>query len=158
MVLVIADVLDAETARAFLDKAGKLEWRDGRVTAGATAKGAKQNEQADLTSPSGRKLQEALAKIIASHSVLIAAARPKRFSNLLLSRTEKNGRYAPHIDNALMQKNGAPLRSDLSFTLFLTPPDTYEGGELVIHTAGAAQTVKGRSGDLVLYPSSSIHE
>jgi PKHD-type hydroxylase len=69
-----------------------------------------------------------------------------------------DGRYGAHVDNALMGKGAQRLRTDLSFTMFLTPPGEYEGGELVIHAAGMTQEMKGEAGYLVLYPSGSIHE
>ncbi|MEM8986187.1 MAG: Fe2+-dependent dioxygenase [Pseudomonadota bacterium] len=158
MVLVISNILDAETAKSFREKAGKLKWRDGRITAGATAKSAKRNEQANLSNGPGRAFRDALAEIVSSHPVLNAAARPRRFSNLMVSRTADNGHYGPHVDNAIMGKDGARFRTDLSFTLFLTPPETYEGGELIIHTSGAAQSLKEEAGSLILYPTSEIHE
>jgi PKHD-type hydroxylase len=76
----------------------------------------------------------------------------------LISKTGVDGRYGAHVDNALMGKGAQRLRTDLSFTMFLTPPGEYEGGELVIHAAGMTQEMKGEAGYLVLYPSGSIHE
>ncbi|MEL7488418.1 MAG: Fe2+-dependent dioxygenase [Pseudomonadota bacterium] len=158
MLLTISDILDDATRRQIAAAAAALSWRDGRITAGNTAKTVKQNEQADLSSPEGRALATLALDAISSHAVVGAAARPRRFSNLLLSRMTPDDRYGPHVDNALMRKNGDRFRSDISFTLFLTPPDEYDGGELVIHRAGSAQSVKGDAGDLVLYASTSIHE
>jgi len=90
--------------------------------------------------------------------VIKAAAQPRRYSPLLISKTGVGGQYGAHVDNALMGKGAQRLRTDLSFTLFLTPPGEYEGGELVIHAAGMTQELKGEAGYLVLYPSGSIHE
>jgi hypothetical protein len=83
-----------------------------------------------------------------------AAARPKAMTPLILSRYRAGQTYGLHVDDALM----GGLRTDLSFTLFLTPPGDYDGGELTVHTAGMTQDVKGEAGYLVLYPSSSIHQ
>ncbi|MEL7190766.1 MAG: Fe2+-dependent dioxygenase, partial [Pseudomonadota bacterium] len=95
---------------------------------------------------------------LSENAVLKAASHPRRFSHLLISKTQDGGHYGSHIDNALMGAGAGRMRTDMSFTLFLTPPQDYEGGELVIHTAGIDYTVKGLPGELVLYPSTSIHE
>jgi len=158
MILVINAIPDAEHRAAIAERIALLEWRDGRETAGAVAREVKRNEQAVLEGPAGRGLREDLARLIDDHAVIKAAARPRRFSPLLISRTGVDGRYGAHVDNALMGNGPQRLRTDLSFTLFLTPPHEYDGGELVIHTAGMTQEVKGEAGYLVLYPSGSIHE
>jgi PKHD-type hydroxylase len=135
-----------------------LEWRDGRETAGAVAREVKRNLQAAMDSAPGRALHDELSRLIEDNAVIKAAAQPRRFSPLLISKTGVDGRYGAHVDNALMGKGAQRLRTDLSFTMFLTPPGEYEGGELVIHAAGMTQELKGEAGYLVLYPSGSIHE
>ncbi|MEM8935089.1 MAG: Fe2+-dependent dioxygenase [Pseudomonadota bacterium] len=158
MLLTISGVLENDDLHRLRKDVSNFAWRDGKKTAGKTASGVKHNEQLDLNSAKGRALQETIIQALSKNPVLAAAARPRQFSNLLISRTHAGGRYGPHIDNALMRKGGARLRTDLSFTLFLSDPDQYDGGELIVHSAGAAQSLKGNAGDLVLYPSSSIHE
>ena len=79
-------------------------------------------------------------------------------SSLLISKTTNGGHYGPHLDNALMASGEQRLRTDLSFTLALTAPESYEGGELVIQMPGTTERVKPAAGDLVLYPSTAIHE
>lgn len=162
MLLVINAIEDAGHRAALAERIALLEWRDGRETAGAVAREVKRNLQAAMDTTAGRRLAEELLPLIADNPVIKAAAQPRRFSSLIISKTTDGGYYGPHVDNALMamQKGkGAPrLRTDLSFTLFLTPPEEYEGGELVVHTAGITQPVKGEAGHLVLYPSGSIHE
>ncbi len=158
MILTIAAIPEADRLAAIAERIALLDWRDGRETAGAAAREVKRNEQAAMDSPAGRALREELSGILADHPVLRAAAQPRRFSPLLISRTGPGGHYGRHVDNALMGKGAARLRTDLSFTLWLTPPGDYEGGELVIHAAGLTQAVKGEAGHLVLYPSGSIHE
>lgn len=158
MLLTISEILVDDDLRRLRQTIGKLTWRDGRVTAGGVASGVKSNQQADLKSAKGRTFQTEVMAALLKHPVLTAAARPRRFSNLLLSCTSSGDHYGPHIDNALMSKGRERFRSDLSFTLFLTPPSDYDGGELVVHTASASYSAKGEAGDLVLYPSSCIHE
>lgn len=158
MILVINAIPDAADIAAIADRIAMLNWRDGRETAGSAARQVKRNEQAAMDSIAGRALQTELGEMLADHPVIRAAAQPRRFSPLIISRTGVGGKYGAHVDNALMGRGGSRLRTDLSFTLFLTPPADYDGGELVIHTAGVTQSVKGEPGTLVLYPSGSIHE
>ncbi|MCZ8137371.1 MAG: Fe2+-dependent dioxygenase [Porphyrobacter sp.] len=158
MLLVINAIHDAEHLAALAERIALLDWRDGRETAGAVAREVKRNLQAAMDSTAGRRLADELLPLIAENPVLKAAAQPRRFSPLIISKTADGGHYGPHVDNALMGKGAGRVRTDLSFTLFLTPPDQYEGGELVVHTAGMTQEVKGEAGHLVLYPSGSIHE
>lgn len=158
MILVINALDDAEHLAALQDRIAMLEWRDGRDTAGVVARGVKRNLQAAMNSSAGRRLQDELLPVISENAVVKAAAQPRRFSPLIVSKTGVGGQYGAHVDNALMGKYPARLRTDLSFTLFLTPPAAYDGGELVIHAAGMTQELKGEAGYLVLYPSASIHE
>lgn len=158
MILAIHAISDPGDLAAFHDRIALLDWRDGRETAGAVAREVKRNEQAAMESPPGRALQDEITRILADHPVIRAAAQPRRFSPLLISRTADGGHYGAHVDNALMGKGDKRIRTDLSFTLWLTPPGEYDGGELVIHTAGMTQEVKGEAGHLVLYPSGALHE
>jgi len=157
-VLLVTDVLESAAQQEITGLLSDLTWRDGRRTAGRTAARVKQNEQADLSSPSVQAITALVRKALERHPVVQAAARPRRISSLLISRTADGGHYGPHVDNALMKVGGERLRTDLSFTLFLASPESYEGGELVVHSAGASQRLKGEVGELVLYPSSDIHE
>ncbi len=158
MILAIHAISDPGDLAAFHDRIALLDWRDGRETAGAVAREVKRNEQAAMESPPGRALQDEITRILADHPVIRAAAQPRRFSPLLISRTADGGHYGAHVDNALMGKGDKRIRTDLSFTLWLTPPGEYDGGELVIHNAGMTQEVKGKAGHLVLYPSGALHE
>lgn len=158
MILVVDAIPEHDHLAAIHERIALLDWRDGRETAGAVAREVKRNEQAAMDSTAGRALQAELSGIVLDHPVVRAAAWPRRLSPLLVSRTADGGHYGAHVDNALMGKGDRRIRTDLSFTLFLTPPGDYEGGELVIHTAGMTQEVKGEAGHLVLYPSGAIHE
>ena len=158
MILIIDALSGPEHLEALSERIAMLEWRDGRETAGLVAREVKRNLQAAMDTPAGRRLQDELLPIISNHAVVKAAAQPRRFSPLIISQTGVDGHYGAHVDNALMGTGSARLRTDLSFTLFLSPPGEYDGGELVIHAAGMTQEVKGEAGHLVLYPSSSIHE
>jgi PKHD-type hydroxylase len=158
MILVINAIDDAEHLAAIRERIALLEWRDGRETAGVVAREVKRNLQAALDTTLGRRMHEELSDLIAENPVLKAAAQPRRLSPLIISKTGVEGHYGAHVDNALMGRGARRQRTDLSFTLFLTPPGEYEGGELVVHAAGMTQELKGEAGHLVLYPSTSIHE
>ena len=153
MLLTIAQILDTSELARVHERLETLTWRDGARTAGGRARAVKRNLQADLSGKAGQGLHTFLQDAVERSEVLNAYARPKRFSRLLLSRTENEGAYGSHVDNALM----AGLRTDLSFTLFLSEPASYTGGELVIDLPGGTQRAKPAAGDLVLYPSGAIH-
>ena len=154
----ISDLLPAEDLDRVRRKAAGLDWKDGRKTAGRTAREVKSNLQADLTTPAGQGLHDFLMRAISGHGTLRMLARPARFSRLLLSRTEAGGQYGLHVDNALMGSGDTELRTDLSFTLFLSDPEAYEGGELCLSTSAGAYEAKPAAGSLVIYPSGAIHE
>lgn len=158
MILSIAAIPEPEKLAEIREVLAKLSWQDGRATAGAVASKVKVNQQAKMAQPAGRAIQEMLKPLIIDNPIVRAAARPKRTSSLLVSKTENGGHYGAHVDNSLMGSGDALLRTDISFTLFLCDPSDYEGGELVVQTAGMTQTIKGEAGNLVLYPSTSIHE
>ncbi|WP_430431309.1 Fe2+-dependent dioxygenase [Oceanicaulis sp.] len=157
MHLTIGSILSAESlaeARALMDQ---LRWSDGAKTAGPTARRVKRNRQADLSSNTGARLKTLLESALAAHVTFNAATRPKRFSKLLVTETSDGGEYGAHVDNPFMGRGEARIRTDVSFTLFLSDPDSYEGGELVIDQAGATQSVKGQAGDVFVYPSTYLH-
>ncbi|MEO1221444.1 MAG: Fe2+-dependent dioxygenase [Pseudomonadota bacterium] len=158
MILNIAAISDTAKLTEIREGLDKLEWQDGKATAGKVAARAKVNEQAIMAHAAGRAIEKMLLPHIVDHPVMKAAARPHRTSRLLISKTQDGGHYGAHVDNALMGKGEHQIRTDISFTLFLSDPSEYEGGELVVQTAGMTQTIKEASGHLVLYPSTSIHE
>ncbi|MGB7406012.1 MAG: Fe2+-dependent dioxygenase [Pacificimonas sp.] len=158
MILSISLIDENDALAAIQRKLGKLEWRDGKATAGVTARSVKANEQAVISTGTGKALSADILTHLKDNVVLDAAARPRRFSPPMISRTRDGGHYGPHVDNALMRVGDERLRTDLSYTLFLSAADSYDGGELVIHDAGDARRLKGRAGELVLYPSGSVHE
>ncbi|MEL6827967.1 MAG: Fe2+-dependent dioxygenase [Pseudomonadota bacterium] len=157
MLITIANVLEQEALDKVRSLITTVRWKDGAETAGATAREVKHNLQADLTSRTGAQLRDLLAQAISSNPVLQAAAQPRRFSKLLISKTGEGGGYGMHVDNALMPLGEEKMRTDLSFTLFLSDPGAYQGGELQIEHSGQSMCLKPVAGDLVLYPSTSLH-
>jgi PKHD-type hydroxylase len=152
MFLVISDVLSADeiaAARGFLAE-GSL-FSDGASTAGRHARAVKNNEQADAarTSPILKKTET----VLMANPVFKAAARPQSFVKLMVSRYRKGMAYGTHVDNPLMEGK----RTDLSLTLFLSEPETYSGGELVIEGNDGDRLFKLPAGSLVLYPTTTLH-
>lgn len=153
MYTVIADVLDAEDVKSAGEILAAAAFVDGRATAGWHAKLVKNNLQAAATDSGVNRLKETVAQKILANPLFRLVARPKALTPLILSRYEPGMAYGSHVDDALM--NG--VRTDVSFTLFLSDPDTYDGGALVIETSGSEEDVKLPAGSMVVYPSTTLH-
>jgi PKHD-type hydroxylase len=123
----------------------------GAKTAGWQARTVKHNEQAQ--GAAATRAVAAVEKALGSHAVFRAAARPKSLVGLLVSRYRPGMSYGTHVDDALM--NG--VRTDLSFTVFLSEPDSYDGGELIIEGNDGEQVIKLAAGGAVIYPSNTLH-
>jgi PKHD-type hydroxylase len=152
MFLRIGAVLSPHELSAVVEALSKAEFEDGRRSAGWHAKQVKRNEQAGP----GPAIDAVLAKVkqaLLAHDVFIAAARPKSFVKILVSRYQPGMAYGTHVDDALMEGQ----RTDLSFTLFLSDPDRYAGGELVIEDSLEDRSIKLPGGELILYPSATLH-
>jgi PKHD-type hydroxylase len=152
LLITIADVLGAEEVEEIRTTLADMRFEDGRHTAGWSARLVKDNEQA-RAGASLRLLQERVSRAIQSHEVFELAVRPRALTPLLFSRYGVGQQYGSHVDNPLMDG----LRTDVSFTLFLAAPETYDGGELVIETAAGEDEVKLPAGCLVAYPSTTLH-
>lgn len=142
--------------RARLDASG---WVDGRETVGAMGADVKRNRQLPELSPLGRELGELILRALADHPLYFSAALPLRQVPPLFNRYEGGEHYGLHVDGAVRQLpgTGLRLRTDLSNTLFLCDPEDYDGGELVVVDTYGTHEVKLPAGDLVLYPSTSLH-
>ena len=159
MLLQVAEVLTAaqvREARALLDAA---EWVDGRVTAGHQSALAKENEQIPEGHPAARRVGETIVAALARSPLFRSAALPLHVFPPLFNRYSGGQSFGSHVDNAVRQVAGTAhqLRTDLSATLFLSEPEEYDGGELVIEDTFGVQSVKLAAGNLILYPASSLH-
>ncbi|MBS0572951.1 MAG: Fe2+-dependent dioxygenase [Proteobacteria bacterium] len=152
MFIAIPSVLTAAEAAAIRAAAGDLEFADGRETAGRFAREVKSNHQA-RPSPGLEAIQAKVTGALMAHPVFLSAARPRALTPLILSRYRQGQTYGLHVDDALM----GGLRTDLSFTLFLEDPAAYEGGALVVEDALESRAIKLGAGDLILYPSTTLH-
>lgn len=152
MILQIADCLDAAGLEAVLETAATADFVSGEGTAGRVAQTVKHNLQAE-DSAEIRGLLELVERRLRRHPLVQSAARPKAFVKRLLSRYEPGMTYGSHVDNALMHGR----RTDLSFTLFLSDPASYGGGELVLQDSSGERAWKPAAGSLLLYPSTTLH-
>jgi len=150
--MVLGEVLDAHKVAALREAAAALPYRDGRTTAGRYAKPVKNNEQATDT-PERAAILKTVEAALWEHKLFKAAARPRQFARMLVSRYTPGMEYGLHVDDALMGGH----RTDLSFTLFLSDPNDYAGGGLVIDDALEARTIRPDAGEMVLYPSNTLH-
>jgi len=158
MLLHIPDVLSREQVmqmRAMLDAA---DWTDGRETVGTQGAQVKRNQQLPDASPLRQQLGEVVLAALAKNPLYHAAALPLRTLSPRFNRYQGGGQYGFHVDGAVMALSGdAQLRSDVSCTLFLSEPDEYDGGELIVNDTYGEHEVKLPAGDLIVYPSSSLH-
>lgn len=159
MLITIPRVLDADEVKLFRERLHAAPWRDGAQTAGSLARHVKRNLQVDDDSEPARELRNHLLRRLSRHPTFISAALPQRIYPPKFNCYRDGGTYGAHIDGALMQVPGTDVtvRTDVSATLFLSEPEEYDGGELTIETQYGAQTVKLPAGDMVVYPSTSLH-
>ena len=159
MLICVPDVLSkAEVAdfRAAMDAA---DWEDGRSTAGAQSAMVKKNEQLPPNGELARQLGEAVIKVLVANPLFVSAAIPKQIFPPLFNRYGVGQHFGVHVDNAVRGDHltGARIRTDLSVTLFLSEPDEYDGGELIVEDHYGSHRVKLPAGHLVLYPATSLH-
>jgi PKHD-type hydroxylase len=152
MLMTIADVLTLDELEEVRSMLGSMRFEDGRATAGWSARLVKDNEQA-REGAALTLVRERVTKAIMGNEVFSLAVRPKALTPLIFARYGQGREYGSHVDNPLM--NG--IRTDVSFTLFLADPASYEGGELVIESASGEEEVKLPAGHLVAYDSTSLH-
>jgi PKHD-type hydroxylase len=159
VLIPIEGLLPPEEVRQFRQRLDAAEWQDGAKTAGTLARLVKRNLQLEDGSPLATALGNQVLRRLAAHPLFVSAALPRRIYPPKFNRYAGGGTYGTHVDSALMPVPGTDLtvRSDLSATLFLCDPDEYEGGELEIDGPFGVQSVKLPAGDLILYPSSSLH-
>ena len=149
---------DAQVARCH-ELMARASWVDGRVTAGRQSAKAKDNLQIPEGSLEAREMGDMIVGALERSPLFITAALPLRVFPPLFNRYEPGMTFGAHVDNAVRQVPGTPfrIRTDLSVTLFLSRPEDYDGGELVVEDVYGAHSVKLPAGDLILYPATSLH-
>ncbi|HTY69519.1 MAG TPA: Fe2+-dependent dioxygenase [Alphaproteobacteria bacterium] len=159
MLVHISHVLSAEQVAECRTALAAAEWVDGRATAGHHAAKAKDNMQVPEGHPASRKLGAMILAALERNALFVTAALPAKVYPPLFNRYQGGQTYGTHVDGAIRDVRGTPhrVRTDLSATLFLSPPEDYDGGELVIEDTYGAHKVKLPAGDMILYPGTSLH-
>jgi PKHD-type hydroxylase len=159
MLVQIANLFSADELRELRQQLLAQPWVDGKATAGVQSAQAKHNRQLDEDDPVARQLGGLILQRLSDNPLFMSAALPKRIYPPLFNRYGGGRGFGFHIDNAIRGIKGVRerVRTDLSATLFLAEPDSYDGGELVIRDTFGERQVKLPAGHLVLYPGSSVH-
>ncbi len=150
--LVIQGLIPPAEAAVLREAARELDFADGKATAGRFAREVKANDQA-APSPEREAIFARVERALRENGLFRSAARPRAISPLILSRYREGQTYGLHVDDAVM----GGLRTDLSFTLFLCDPASYVGGALVIEDTLETRAIRPGAGDLILYPSTTLH-
>lgn len=157
MLICIPDILTGDQIDKLVAMMDRQTFIDGRETAGWAAAGVKENKQVASDSRDYAAMQAMVTEALAANRFFATAAMPRAMRPILFSRYTAGMSYGPHVDNALM--GDAPqTRIDLAFTLFLSDPDSYEGGELEIEEPAGTRAFKLPAGAAILYPANSVHE
>ena len=158
MMIAIPDVLHPAAlgqVRALVESG---EWVDGNATSGHQSALAKRNRQLAEGSEAGRQAGAIVIDALQANATFIAAALPAKIFPPMFNRYAGGETFGVHVDNAVrLGPGGLRVRSDLSATLFLAEPDSYDGGELVVEDRAGAQAIKLPAGHMLVYPASSLH-
>jgi PKHD-type hydroxylase len=159
MLLQIAAVLTAEEVDGVRRCLTGAAWADGRLTAGYRSAEVKSNLQVPQSDPAAAEASNLVVRALERSAAFVSATLPHHVYPPLFNRYEAGMGFGAHVDNAVRQIPGTPhrLRTDVSATLFLSAPEEYEGGELMIEDLYGAHSVKLAAGDMVVYPASSLH-
>lgn len=160
MMLPIREVLTGDALTRCRQLVSGARWGDGRMTAGTQSEQSKNNLQLPEDSVEGREAAALILDALAKNPLFFTAALPKRiFPPLFNCYTGTMNAFGNHVDSAIRtdRMSGNRIRTDLSATLFLSDPEEYDGGELVVEDHGGLQSVKLAAGDLILYPATTVH-
>lgn len=159
MLITIEKVLTKEQVADARKVLAGAEWTDGRVTAGYQAQEVKRNAQVVEHSPAAKEVGEMVLAGLARSPRFMSAALPLRVYPPMFNSYAGGQTFGTHVDTAIRQfaTTGQRIRTDLSATLFLTEPEEYDGGELIVEDVYGEKSVKLAAGDMVLYPATSLH-
>jgi|TARA_R110000824_G_scaffold118960_18_gene272524 PKHD-type hydroxylase len=159
MLITIPDLLSKDEVSAMRADMDKADWIDGKVTAGEQSGAVKHNQQLKEGTALANALGDKVLDALARNETFVSASLPLKIFPPLFNRYQGGGHFGTHVDNAIRIVPGTPVRvrTDLSMTLFLSEPDEYDGGVLTVEDNYGTQEVKLAAGDIVLYPSSSLH-
>ncbi|HEX8438643.1 Fe2+-dependent dioxygenase [Archangium sp.] len=159
MMVHIPNVLTPEQVARCREVFDQAQWADGRVTAGHQSAQVKKNLQLPENGPEARELGDMVLAALERSPLFISAVLPQRVFPPLFNRYDESMSFGSHVDNAIRPITGTSLRlrTDVSATLFLSEPESYDGGELVVEDTYGSHAVKLPAGDLIIYPSTSLH-
>ena len=160
MLLPVPEVLSADQVARFRARLGAAPWIDGNATSGHQSARAKYNEQVKEDSPEARELGEAVLAALGRSQLFFSAALPKQVFPPLFNRYREGMTFGSHVDSAIRNHAASRtrIRTDLSATLFLSAPEDYDGGELVVEDTYGTHQVKLPAGHMILYPATSLHK
>ncbi|ASJ75210.1 Fe2+-dependent dioxygenase [Granulosicoccus antarcticus] len=160
MLLAIESVFSVEEALEMRQQLAQSQWVDGKLSAGSQAATVKTNQHLDDRTELAQSIGSRILAVLNAHPQFISAALPNKIMPAKFNRYTEGGQYGAHVDSSIMSLPGGmgQMRTDLSATLFLSRADDYDGGELLVETQFGTQEVKLEAGDLVLYPSTSLHQ
>jgi PKHD-type hydroxylase len=158
MIVVVPDVLSPAELKQIRESLTDEDFLDGRATAGPRTKGVKQNLQTDRRSERLSTLQTLILAALDRNGLFKTAIAPRRIVPPRFNLYKPGMHYGDHVDNAIMGDAGDPVRIDCSFTLFISGPGDYEGGELIIKSGYGPTSFKLPAGHLVAYPTYHYHE
>jgi PKHD-type hydroxylase len=154
MLLQIPGVLNKDEVAQVMRELGEGSYEDGRSTAGAVARELKNNLQLKSDAEAAKKCAPLILSALRRNATFYNLALPHRIHGPIFNRYDVGMTYGSHVDNAIM---GDEVRSDVSATLFLSPPDSYEGGELILQEHQSERRVKLPQGSMVVYASTNVH-
>ncbi len=159
MLIVVPQVFTKEKVREIRVLLDGAEWVDGKVTAGHQSAQNKFNSQIPESSPVAKQVGELILRVLGTNQLFRSAALPLQVFPPLFNRYAGGQTFGTHVDNAIRTHgaSGGRIRTDLSCTLFFSEPEEYDGGELVVEDTYGSKSVKLPAGDMVLYPSTSLH-
>jgi PKHD-type hydroxylase len=157
MLAHIERVLTPEQVALCREKLSASEWVDGRVTAGTQSAEVKRNLQVPEDAPAARELGELILGALGRNQDFVSAALPLRVFPPLFNRYDAGMGFGAHVDNAIRFAGPVRFRTDVSCTLFLSEPEDYDGGELIVEDVYGEHAVKLAAGDMLLYPATSLH-
>ncbi|MGN6460103.1 MAG: Fe2+-dependent dioxygenase [Pseudolabrys sp.] len=157
MMVHIPNVLTPEQVARCREVMEKAAWVDGNVTSGHQAAKAKNNLQLPEATPEARDLSNMVMEALGRSPLFMSAVLPKQVFPPLFNRYDAGMTFGNHVDNAVRSGNGVRIRTDVSSTLFISSPEDYDGGELIVEDTYGAHSVKLPAGDMIVYPATSLH-
>lgn len=161
MLLVVPRILNPAELQEARTQLGAARWAEGSSSAGTQAAQVKNNQQLPQDDATARHLRRVVLQALDRQPQFFSAALPRKVYPPTFNRYHGHSNaYGRHVDNAIRYApdSGQKIRTDLSCTLFLSDPDSYDGGALVLHEPGGPRAIKLAAGDLVLYPGTTVHE